>query len=260
MKKRWCYILMFLFFSVKIYGQIVDIDYTEIDKSTGLYEDDSENKAEVLKNGFIDILTNGDMQASARLLKLNIGNPNGFYMPFYIYTGASGNSLGENNLNQTLISNLLNPIGGSLNLSFNGLQQLVKPEPYRKIDFAYQFGVKCTNGEDTLLNENVNFFNVFVNLGLFFQTQAWKDNDTDNIGVFWVQGKIIADYASKNKLEKVFYYINENYFYGYSFDLGVEIDRVVNIKIGVYQFLNNVDIKLLTKPTVKLSIDYSLGK
>ena len=129
MKKRWCYILMFLFFSVKIYGQIVDIDYTEIDKSTGLYEDDSENKAEVLKNGFIDILTNGDMQASARLLKLNIGNPNGFYMPFYIYTGASGNSLGENNLNQTLISNLLNPIGGSLNLSFNGLQQLVKPEP-----------------------------------------------------------------------------------------------------------------------------------
>lgn len=245
---------------LNVNAQIVDIDYSR--GQQGLTDD--ETKPQFLKNGFFDILSDGNVQASARLLRLNIGEPNKFYLPLFIYTGASGNTFGENKLNKTTVSNLLNPIGGTLNISFNGLQNLVSKSEtsLTKLRFAYQFGGRLINGTDSLTNENLNFFNGQGNIGLFFQTGVWEPENTDNMGVFYVQLKATGSISSKENLQKLFgaNNIENNFFYGYSLDAGIELNQVINVKLSVYQYLNNTNISLLKNPIVKFSLDYTLKK
>ena len=255
--------IMFLFIYFFSKAQIVDIDYSKktrniLDSSTTR----NENNIQFLKNGFVDFLSDGNIQASARLLRINIGDRNKFYLPFFIYTGTAGNAFGGDKLNKTTVSNLLNPIGGTINLSFNGLQNLIKGESVTKLKFAYQLGGRTMNGKDSLTQENVNFFNGFANLGLFFQTGAWTPDDPSNMGIFYIQAKLISSFSSNGNLQKIFgnSSINKGYLLGYSIDAGIEINKVINVKLGVYQYTNNSGIALLKDPIVKFSLDYSLKK
>lgn len=244
-------------------AQIVDIDYSKktrgyLDTTISLTEDN----VQFLKNGFVDFLTDGNIQASARLLRINIGERNKFYLPFFIYTGAAGNAFGEDKLNKTTVSNLLNPIGGTVNLSFNGLQNLIKGEGVTKLKFAYQLGGRMLNGKDSLTQENITFFNGFGNIGLFFQTGAWPADDPDNMGIFYFQVKLISSISGKDNFKKIFgtNSLNNDYLLGYSVDAGIEINKVINVKLGIYQYTNNSGISLFKDPVVKFSLDYSLKK
>src|SRR5688572_1151408 len=105
-------IFIFLFTTCHSFSQIIDIDYTKYRR--GIIQDSvvTEQGMQLLKNGFVDFLTDGNIQASARFLRINIGDPNKFYIPFFIYTGTAGNAFGTDELNETTVSSLLNPIGG----------------------------------------------------------------------------------------------------------------------------------------------------
>lgn len=244
-------------------GQIIDIDYS---KETQVLLDSSvisdEDNVQFLKNGFVDFLTDGNMQASARLLRLNIGERDKFYLPLFIYTGASGNAFGEDKLNRTTVSNLLNPIGGSVNLSFNGLQNLIEGQGITKLKFAYQIGGRMLNGKDSLTQENVTFSNGFGNIGLFFQTGAWTPDDPTNMGVFYFQVKMISSISNKSSLARIFGVnsLTNSFMLGYSVDVGIEINKVINVKLGIYQYTNNSNVSLLKNPVLKFSLDYSLNK
>ncbi|PPL00348.1 hypothetical protein [Parapedobacter indicus] len=107
----------------------------------------------------------------------------------------------------------------------------------------------------------MNFFNGLGNVGLFFQTGAWKDTDTDNLGVFYVQAKGMASLSSKGNLQALFGPGFDNgLLFGYSLDAGIEIDQVINLKASVYQYVNHNEINLLKEPVVKFSIDYSFNR
>lgn len=256
-------ITFLLFTSFICRAQIVDIDYS---KQTRGFLDSTitknEDNVQFLQNGFVDFLTDGNIQASARLLRINIGERNKFYVPFFIYTGASGSAFGENKLNKTTVSNLLNPIGGTVNLSFNGLQNLIKGEGVTKLKFAYQLGGRMLNGKDSLTQENITFFNGFGNVGLFFQTGAWTPDDPGNMGVFYLQAKLISSISSRNNFKKIFgaYSLTNDYLLGYSIDAGIEINKVINVKLGIYQYANNQSVDLFKDPVVKFSLDYSFKK
>lgn len=244
-------------------AQIVDIDYS---KSSRAFVDTSitlnDDNVQFLKNGFVDFLSDGNIQASARLLRINIGERNKFYLPFFIYTGASGNAFGEDKLNKTTVSNLLNPTGGTINLSFNGLQNLIKGDGITKLKFAYQLGGRILNGKDSLTQENKTFFNGFGNIGLFFQTGAWTPDDPDNMGIFYFQAKLISSISGKDNFSKIFgtHSVTNDYLLGYSVDAGIEINKVINVKLGIYQYTNNQNVSLFKDPVVKFSLDYSFQK
>src|SRR5262245_8896814 len=47
---------------------------------------------EILTSGFIDVMNNGQVNASARFVRLSIGEPGKFYIPLSIYGGVSNNT------------------------------------------------------------------------------------------------------------------------------------------------------------------------
>ncbi|MCY7290658.1 MAG: hypothetical protein LH615_00600, partial [Ferruginibacter sp.] len=49
-------------------------------------------KSEIFTSGFIDIVNNGQLNASARFIRLYIGEPGKFALPLSIYSGVSSNS------------------------------------------------------------------------------------------------------------------------------------------------------------------------
>lgn len=243
-------------------AQHIPMDYTEFKtkhEKTGI-KSFYNAKPDVLKSGFIDINSFGDMQASAQFLKFYIGEPGVFSIPFIIYTGTVGNPLSTEGLNQNTISNILNPIGGLVNGSFDSEFNLLASDTYKytKLKAAVQFGGKLLNATDSLTNEKKSFGSFYANAGFRFQTGAWSDDDTDNIGMFWFQGKAFLNYADEDIFNKVFNNTLSPLQYGFQADMGIFINKVVNIKLNMSQFLTS-DINPLTqKPVFKLSIDYSL--
>ena len=49
-------------------------------------------KPEILTSGFFDIVNNGQVNASARFIRLFIGEPGKFALPLSIYSGVSSNN------------------------------------------------------------------------------------------------------------------------------------------------------------------------
>lgn len=251
-------------------AQVIDVDYNFQDT-----EDENFNKKKVkvmpkrsstktpqlLTSGAVNYMTNGAIQASANLLRLNIGEPDKFYIPFYIYTGATGSGLGDNPPSATSISNLLNPIAGTLNMSFNGLVRLTKGKGYTYAKLTYQAGGRVTSGRDSLTQKNFTYFNVLANAGLYFQTQAWKHDDRDNMGMFFIMVKAISSISGRENYQRILgdHTFSNNVLLGYSVDGGIEIDKVIDMKLGIYQFVNNDVAGLLKKPTVSFTLNYSFN-
>jgi len=254
-----------LFLSVTYCGlsQIIDIDYTSKGEDFAETAEGKSDPIEFLGRSYIDVFNNGKVQGTAQLLKLRIGEPDGFYVPLYFFLGASGDGLGSSVKNENTVANLLNPIGGLLNGTFNGLTNLYKSESnITSLKFAYQFSGKLINATEDESEESSFIGSAYGNLGLFFQTGAWEQGLEDNIGVFWVQAKLTSSFANeKETLLNVFGdEIDDSFFYGYSFDLGLEINNRINLKAGLYQYLNNQDVDLFNEPVFKFSLDYNMKK
>jgi hypothetical protein len=109
-------------------------------------------KPEIFTNGFIDIMNNGQVNASARFIRLNIGEPGKFSFPLSVYGGVSANNFQNNNnqgsfkSNDHLVNNYINPLSGLINLSVDGV--LIKKsasEKITKIGILYQLGERVLN-------------------------------------------------------------------------------------------------------------------
>ncbi len=256
-------VFVYLFSPIDNIAQIIDINYSNL-KGVNAITDTVKKESkdiELLSRGFMDIFSNGKMQSTAQILKINIGEKDGFYFPFFLLLGASGDGLGEQELNENTIANLLNPLGGIINGSFNGKNNLLSSESgITSLNLAYQISGKLINAQDSL-SGNSKFLGVgYGNIGLFFQTGAWDPDDAGNMGVFWVQVKAAGSLAFDNAVIKEVFgnSVIDSYFIGYSIDLGIEIDKKINLKAGIYQYLNSQDIILMKDPVFKFSLDYNL--
>jgi hypothetical protein len=97
-------------------------------------------KPEIFTSGFIDILNSGQVNASARFIRLFIGEPGKFAIPLSFYSGVSSNNLqggasssttGSRN-NEQLVTSYINPLSGLINLSSDGILFLNKQKRLRK--------------------------------------------------------------------------------------------------------------------------------
>lgn len=78
-------------------------------------------KPELFNSGFIDFQNSGQMNASARVFKIYIGEPKKFMLPLSIYSGVSGNNYNTNAASaasgaggQQMVMGLINPMSGCL--------------------------------------------------------------------------------------------------------------------------------------------------
>ena len=228
-------------------------------------------KPEILTSGFIDIVNNGQVNASARFIRLYIGEPGKFAIPLSIYSGVSSNSFqGQqitvfNRSNEQLVTNFINPLSGLVNLSIDGVI-FFKPgsQKYTRAGILYHFGERILTGQkvgpltDPSAGKPVNFLNSFGATGFYFQTGAWERNNAKNIGIFWLVLRYIRCYTNPSQLKEFLPLIvtNGNY-YGYSIGWGVEINSLINIKVLYYKYTKQPEIDY-SLPIYQFSFNYSM--
>ncbi len=229
-------------------------------------------KPEIFTSGFIDVLNNGQVSASARILRLYIGEPNKFAMPISFYSGVSNNNFQNQQQggqllrsNDHLINQYINPMSGLINISVEGVKFSKKKDTaITKVGYIYQIGERVLNGvrigqvSNPLTGKPTNFLNSFATTGLYFQTGAWEKTNTKNVGVFWLAGRYHICKTNPKQIKEFLPDVQTNGIYhGYSIGFGIEINNVVNIKAIYYKYKKQPEIDY-GLPIYQFSFNYSM--
>lgn len=228
-------------------------------------------KPEILTSGFIDILNNGQVNASARFIRLFIGEPGKFVIPLSFYSGVSSNNfqnpqttMGQRS-NEQLVTNFINPLSGLANISIDGIIFFKRRmENITRAGLLYHGGLRILSGNkagpftDPSTGKPLNFLNSFLTAGFYLQTGAWERNNAKNMGIFWLTGRYIICKTDRKQLMAIMPGILTNGFYhGWSLAWGVEINNLVNIKVIYYKYVKRPEIDY-TLPIYQFSFNYSL--
>lgn len=207
------------------------------------------SKTEVFNAGFIDLATNGQVGASARLVKLMVGEPGKFGIPFSVYGGVSNAAFAQNSLgsgvksNEHLVTQFITPLSGLLNFSVDGVLYRRTPRKITRAGIVYQVGERVLTGVRTgaytnpLTGKPYNFLNTYAVTGLYLQTGAWEKNKPSNLGICWMALRYHWCYTNPKQLNQFMSSLQTNGWYtGFSLGFGIEINSVVNIKAIYYRY------------------------
>ncbi len=273
------FILLLCFFPFAITGQVIDSgkqrmplpkQNVTLNHNTLSAQNPSQYKPEIFTSGFIDIINSGQVNASSRFIRLFIGEPGKFAIPLSLYSGVSSNSFQNTQAitqrnNDVLVTNFINPLSGLANISIDGVLFFKsKSEKVTKAGILYHFGERILTGvrtgplNDPATGKPVNFLNTFSALGFYFQTGAWEKNNSRNIGITWLALRYIRCYSNPSQLKEILPSIETNGMYsGYSIAWGVEITKLVNIKVVYYKYIKKPEIDYFL-PIYQFSFNYSL--
>jgi hypothetical protein len=250
--------------------QSIDVKTNKIDSSNKA----KNFKPEIFNNGFIDIINNGQVNASARVLRLYIGEQGRFAIPLSFYAGVSSNNFQNQNgggsiltkSNDHLVNQYINPLSGLINISVEDVKYFKQTDRVTKTAFLYQVGERVLNGIKVGLVTNpqtgkpVNFLNTFASAGLYFQTGAWEKTNTKNVGIFWLAARYHFCYTNPAQINNFLGDIDTNGIYmGYSVGFGIEINNLVNIKAIYYKYTKAPEIEY-GLPIYQFSFNYTMGK
>lgn len=216
-------------------------------------------KPEIFTNGFVDIMNYGQMNASARFFKLYLGVPGKWVIPLSLYTGVTNTGFtAVSRNNDPLFLGLINPSSGVLNLSIEGAYDFFCwNKGLTRVGALYQAGERLLTYSDIQTYQVFSFANSFANAGLLFQTGAWEKNKTDNMGQFWFSARFLA-MASNNYIQNFMAATKvENLIYGFSIGLGIDINKVVNLKSYYYRYLGEAGLAFPI-PVYHFSFNYSM--
>jgi hypothetical protein len=230
-----------------------------------------EFKPEIFTSGFIDIMNNGQVNASARFVRLFIGEPGQFAVPLSLYGGVSNNNFQNQNnsgglqrSNDHLINQYINPLSGLINISVDGIVYFKKTAKATKTGLLYHIGERVLTGYRTGTATNpqtgkpTNFLNSFGSMGFYFQTGAWERSNTKNIGVFWLALRYIGCFTNPKQIKDFLPDITTNgLYYGYSIGFGVEINNLINLKAIYYKYSKQPEIDY-SLPIYQFCFNYSL--
>src|SRR5690349_14529034 len=99
---------------------------------------------EIFTNGFIDIMNNGQINASARFIRLLIGEPGKVSLPLSLYSGVSANNFQlvstVQKSNDQLVTAFINPLSGLINLSIDGVLYFNQKKKVTRAGILYHIG------------------------------------------------------------------------------------------------------------------------
>ena len=228
-------------------------------------------KAELFNAGFIDLVSSGQVTASARLIKLMIGEPGKFAIPLSVYGGVSNTTFQSSSsgtvykTNEHLLTQFITPLSGLLNFSADGIIYVTQKNKITKAGILYQLGERVLTGVRTgaynnpLTGKPYNFLNSYGVAGLYMQTGAWERNQTNNMGICWMALRYHLCYTSPRQLNQFLNSINTNGLYrGFSLGFGIEINAVVNIKAIYYRYDKAPEMNY-GLPIYQFSFNYALN-
>lgn len=236
-----------------------------INKSAVANNPPQTKKPELFNSGFIDFQNSGQMNASARVFKIYIGEPNKFMLPISVYSGVSGNNYNTGNAatassrgSEQMILGLINPMSGIFNLSTDNTFRFgKKSKSLTGFSFVYQLGEKMISGQQAFTYKTFSFFSTYANTGLLFQTGAWEKDKEKNMGVFWLLFRYHVVQTSNTFFKLSGYPPDNKLFKGISIGMGIEINNVLNIKTYYYRYIHpGADI--FDIPIYQLTFNYSM--
>ena len=119
-------------------------------------------------------------------------------------------------------------------------------------------GIRTGNVANPLTGKPINFLNSFYSLGLYFQTGAWERNNAKNVGISWFALRYISSYSNPEQIKEFLSAIETNGMYnGYSIAWGVEITKLVNIKVVYYKYIKKPEIDYYL-PIYQFSFNYTM--
>lgn len=214
-------------------------------------------------------MNNGQVNASARFIKLYIGEPDKFSIPISFYGGISNNTFQSSSIaksNELLVNQYINPMSGLVNVSLDQTLYLRKTQKLTKIALIVQVGERLLNGvrigliTDPMTGKPINFLNTFSTTGLLLQTGAWEKSDSKNIGIFWIAIRYHFCKSSPKSIKEFLPDIVTNGIYtGYSIGFGIEINKLVVIKAIYYKYSKAPEIDY-GLPIYQFSFNYTMQK
>ncbi len=242
----WIWLLLFLILPAKLYSQQQDSII-------------SAAKPEFLSGGFIDMFQTGQISASARLLKLYIGEPGKFQLPVSLYSGVTANNLSVSNADKDVANVLINPAAGLMNMMFDGRNKLLgKNGRYTSLHIQYHSGIRLLSLYSQRSGKNSTTFNFIAGAGFTFVTGAWERDQKNNIGLFWVNIRCLFSDIPDAVFPNFFIVPLESRLVGISGGFGIEITHTLNLKVLCFRVLNNQHEETFTKPLLQVSFNYSL--
>lgn len=228
------------------------------------------SKPEIFTSGFIDIINNGQINASARFIRLYIGEPGKLAIPLSLYSGVSANnfqntapSFGLPKSNEHLFNQYINPLSGLVNISCDNVVFFKKTTKPTKTGFLYHLGERVMTGyragplTDQRTGQPINFLNTFANSGLYLQTGAWERSNNKNVGICWFAVRFHICYTNPSQIKEFLSTVETNGIYaGYSFAFGIEISSLVNIKVIYYEYTKKPELDY-SVPIYQFSFNYS---
>jgi len=227
-------------------------------------------KSEIFTSGFIDIMNNGQVNASARFIKLYIGEPGKISVPISFYGGVSNNTFQNQSTqlirsNEHLVNQYINPMSGLINISIDNVHYFSRlKEKVTKWGFVYQVGERLLNGvrigpaSDPRTGRQVNFLNTFAASGMLLQTGAWEKTESKNVGIFWLSLRYHFCYTSAKQIKEFLPDIETKGIYtGYSIGFGIEINNLVSMRAIYYKYTKAPEIDY-GLPIYQFSFNYSI--
>ncbi|HMT75079.1 MAG TPA: hypothetical protein PKA77_13490 [Chitinophagaceae bacterium] len=254
-----------------VIAQAKEVSSFKKDTAKTVFTKTTTARPEIFTSGFIDIVNNGQINASARFIRLYIGEPGKFAIPVSFYGGVSNNTFQNSTpgtayskTNSHLVSQYINPLSGLINISIEGVQFFNKKQKITKPGLLYQVGERVLNGiragelTNPLTGKPVNFLNSFATLGLYFQTGAWERNNAKDVGVFWLAMRFHACKSNASQIKEFLPTVETNGFYtGWSAGFGIEINKLVNIKAIYYKYAKAPEIEY-GLPIYQFSFNYTM--
>jgi hypothetical protein len=226
-------------------------------------------KPELFTTGFIDVLNNGQVNASARVIRVFIGEPGKIGIPLSLYSGVSANNFQQNaqpgkRSNDHLLNNFINPLSGLVNVSMDGLVFFKKGNHITNSGFTYHVGEKVLTGfkvgapNAPQTGNPVNFLNSYGAAGFYFQTGAWEKTNSRNVGVFWLSYRFIGCYSNPNQIRQFLPEITTNgIYYGTCIGGGIDINDVIDLKVLYYKYIKRPEIDY-SAPICQFTFNYSM--
>lgn len=201
-----------------------------------------------LSAGMMELGQGGQMQASARVVRLMIGEPGRWQIPLSVYSGVTQagavpmNGVGLNNRsNESITWQLYSPWSGIINMGFEGQRLCGRWGLQSTFRFVFQFGERLLSGyrvgsiTDPLTGKQQSLWNHYVVAGWVLQTGAWERTNPKNLGRGWLMARMHLSYSSPEQLKGFFSLAELRGLYGgASLGFGIEVSRVVQIRSAIY--------------------------
>jgi hypothetical protein len=217
---------------------------------------------QLFASGELEYFNNGLIRSSAQVAQINIGDPEKFYLPFYIIGGATSPSFSEGNgIHAISAAEILNNLGGTVNTGIMGKRILKKFGGHTYISGLYQVAYKSFSGVSNEDQTLLDISSQIISLGALLNSKAWVSRqDSENSGRAWIKLMVTTSFLEKQKMHLVYGCNAPSIMASTNIECGIDIQNYLNLKCGLHHFIKDHEIDAFKNGVLVITAGFGLTK